>query len=191
MSLFFETVKIKDKKIQNLKYHNERLNKTIRKNFQIESKLDLRDFVKTNSHIPLRCKIIYDKEICSIEFFPYIKRHFKTFKIVESNIEYPFKSTNREELNALFEKRGEADDIIITKSSLLRDTSIANIALYDGKRWLTPKKPLLKGTMRQKLIDSNKLSEENLSIDDLKNSKKFAIINAIIGFYVVEKLIIS
>jgi len=45
--------------------------------------------------------------------------------------------------------------------------------------------------MRQKLIDSNKLSEENLSIDDLKNSKKFAIINAIIGFYVVEKLIIS
>ena len=70
MSLFFETVKIKDKKIQNLKYHNERLNKTIKENFQIESKLDLRDFVKTNDHIPLRCKIIYDKEIRSVEFFP-------------------------------------------------------------------------------------------------------------------------
>ena len=39
----------------------------------------------------------------------------------------------------------EQDEILITRNGLLTDTSIANIALFNGKEWHTPKHPLLKG----------------------------------------------
>ena len=35
----------------------------------------------------------------------------------------------------------EQDEILITRNGLLTDTSIANIALFNGKEWHTPKHP--------------------------------------------------
>jgi 4-amino-4-deoxychorismate lyase len=74
--------------------------------------------------------------------------------LIESDtINYTYKSTHREELNALYAQRGMADDILIVKDGYLTDTSIANIALYDGHTWFTPAHPLLQGTKRAELLN--------------------------------------
>ena len=49
-------------------------------------------------------------------------------------------SSNRKNLEKLFLKKDDADDIIIVKNNFITDTSIANIALYNGGNWHTPNK---------------------------------------------------
>jgi len=65
---------------------------------------------------------------------------------------------------------------------LIRDTTIANIAVFDGLKWFTPKNPLLCGTQRAKLLENKIITEKDIKIKDFKNIVSFAIINALIGF---------
>ena len=65
-------------------------------------------------------------------------------------------------MNSLFQIRQDKDDILIVKNGLLTDTSIANIALYDGNDWYTPLHPLLKGTKRAELLDKGVLKEKEI-----------------------------
>ncbi len=183
---FFETLKVIHGEVQNLEFHNKRLNSTIKKIHGIHANIDLKKHIKQKDFNLQRCKVIYSKDIESVEFFPLKKRVFKSFKFIESDISYPFKSTNRDELNSLFEKRDECDDIIIVKDGLLTDTTIANIVIFDGLTWLTPKKPLLFGTQRAKLLRDKKIVEKDIKVKDMKNIVDFAIINALIGFYKIQ-----
>jgi len=187
---FFETIKIDEGKIFNIDYHNKRLNKTIKENFFIDSQIDLKNFIDPPKRGLYRCKVIYDKKILDIKYYPYQKRKIKSFKLIQSDIEYSYKYLNREKLDALFEEKGKADEIIIVKNSLITDTSIANIAFFDTKRWITPKKPLLKGTMRENLLYKKIIFEEDIRVDQIKKFKKIALMNAMIGFYIIEEGII-
>ena len=182
MSLFFETIKIDFNQIQNLKYHNQRLNKTIHDIYGEKTDINLADYIKKPGDEPTRCKVIYGKTIKSITYEHYQKRVIKSFKIIHSDINYPHKSTNRKEINKLFEQKEFCDDILIIKDDLISDASIANIAIYDGIKWFTPKKPLLGGTLRAKLIDEKKIFEKDIKVKDIKNMVNFAIMNALIGF---------
>ncbi|RUM56328.1 MAG: 4-amino-4-deoxychorismate lyase, partial [Nautilia sp.] len=69
------------------------------------------------------------------------------------------------------------------KNGLITDTTISNLAFFDGNNWITPKTPLLKGTKREELIQKGFLKEKEIKIEDIKHFKKFAMMNAIIGFY--------
>ena len=44
--------------------------------------------------------------------------------VASDTIDYSYKSTNREELNDLFARRGKADDILIVKDGYLTDTCL-------------------------------------------------------------------
>ena len=177
---FIETVLITEK-IENIDLHNKRMNKTRFDFFKLPP-IDLRDFIELKKN--KRVRITYSKTIEKIEYFELKKREFKTFKIVHSNIDYSYKYANREALNAL--KPKNFDEIIIIKNSLVTDTTISNLAFFDGKKWLTPKTPLLKGTKREELIKKGKLIEADISEKELKNFKKIAMINAILGFYEIR-----
>ena len=177
---FIETVLITEK-IENIDLHNKRMNKTRFDFFKLPP-IDLRDFIELKKN--KRVRITYSKTIEKIEYFELKKREFKTFKIVHSNIDYSYKYANREALNAL--KPKNFDEIIIIKNSLVTDTTISNLAFFDGKKWLTPKTPLLKGTKREELIKKGKLIEADISKKELKNFKKIAMINAILGFYEIS-----
>ena len=61
----------------------------------------------------------------------------------------------------------DVDEVIIEKNGYLTDTTIANIAFFDGKQWFTPEKPLLKGTMRAKLIEEGFLQTKNIKSEEL------------------------
>jgi 4-amino-4-deoxychorismate lyase len=186
MSLFFETLLIKDKKINNLTYHNARLNDTIKQNFNIDSRLDLANFIDIEDDKELRCKVIYDRSIKEILYYPIKKRVFKRFKLIDSDIVYDFKYLDRSKLDNLYKQKEDCDDIIIIKNDLLTDTTIANIAYFDGKDWITPKTPLLKGSMRAYMLKNKLLLEKDVKIEDIKKAKKIALINAIIGFHEID-----
>ena len=188
MSLFFETLYIKDQNIRNLELHNKRLNKTIKDMFNINANIDLSNFVKLKSKKAHRVKVIYNKEIQKIEIYPILKREFKDFKIIKSDITYSYKYLNREKIDNLFKKRGSCDDIIIVdKNGFIKDSSIANISLLIDNVWITPKKPLLKGTMREYLLKNKIIKEFDVKIEDIKKANKIALSNAILGFYIIDE----
>jgi 4-amino-4-deoxychorismate lyase len=185
MSLFFETLKVTKGKIENLFYHNKRVNHTIETIFHQPSSIDLSKHIFQKDFTKERCKVIYDKEIKTIQFFPIKPRIFQSFKIIETNITYNFKSVDREEIDNLFLQKGNCDDILMVKDGLVTDTSIANIAIFDGQTWMTPKVPLLRGTLRESLIEKQLLLEKDVKIEDIKNAQGFALMNALLGFQIV------
>lgn len=180
--LYFETIKCDDGIALNLEYHNRRIARTISLN------INLQEYILPINDNLLKCKVLYDEYgVVDVEYSSYEKRPIQSFKIIEdSSIEYAKKSLDRSVLELAFNQRQTADEIIIVKDGLLTDTSIANIALYDGSHWLTPKKPLLLGTTRERLLEQEELIEADLTLADLKNAKKIALLNAMIGMDVLE-----
>lgn len=179
---YFETIKCEDYEVFNLSYHNKRIAKTIARNF------DLSEYISPLNEKLLRCKVIYNSdEIIDIKYFEYKKKEIKNFKIIKNDkIEYSKKYLNRNSLNKLFEQKESCDEIMIFKNSLLTDTSIANIAIFYDNSWITPKKPLLNGTTRQRYINSGFIKEADITLAMLKNAKKIALLNAMIDFDILE-----
>ena len=189
MSPFFETVKIENGEIKNAPFHNARLNRTIRQNFSLCPNYDIRDYITPPKEQGIfRCKIIYDTEVYEVTLTPYQKRVYQSFRCIDADIAYPYKSTDRSAIDRLFAQRGECDDIIIVRDGLLTDTSIANIALFDGLHWYTPETPLLEGTFRASLLTGNSIKTKDLDRKSLQKCTKFAIMNAMTGFYQLKDI---
>lgn len=132
----------------------------------------------------------YRQKIASIEYQPLTSRPIQNIKLVcDDTIAYRYKHSNREALDRLFAKRGACSEVLIVKKGYVCDTSIANIAFWDEKRWITPKRVLLNGTTRQRLLDNNLLIEKD--IHDIHGYKKLALMNAVIGFKVFECSVIE
>ena len=104
----------------------------------------------------------------------------------DDNINYKFKYENRDSLNFLYTKKDIADEIIIIKNNLVTDTTIANIAVFIDNQWYTPKYPLLAGTTRQRYLDNGILKEKNIDLHTFKKAEKFALLNAMIDFDVID-----
>jgi len=182
MQDYFETIKCDDYEVFNLDYHNARISRTVCLN------LNLSEYVYAPNNKLLKCKVIYNEEgIKDVSFMKYKKREIKSFKLVYSDsIIYSKKSTKREDLDVLFEKRAKADEIIIIKNNLVTDTSIANIAIFDGTSWLTPKTPLLEGTTRARFLNHQEIIACDITVEMLLNAKKIALLNAMIDMDIKE-----
>ena len=189
MCPFIETIRIKQGKACNLSYHNKRLNDT-RNHFwsgcdsiELEKQLDL-----TPDMDGMKCRVVYDASgIQEISYTDYQMRPVHSLRLVCSDdIDYAYKSTDRDALNRLFACRGEQDDVLIVRRGLLTDTSIANIALFDGKDWFTPKSPLLKGTCRAVLIDNGIIKEKDIRQEELSSYSFVRLFNAMIEWGALE-----
>jgi len=181
-----ETIKIEDGQIMNIEWHNRRFNKSRLELFNEKKVLNLEEFIEAPKEGLYRCRILYNKKIKSIESIPYVPKTVNSFKIVKSNIDYSYKYSDRIELNKLL--LNSYDDIIIEKNGFLTDTTIANIAFYNGKQWITPKKPLLAGTMREKLLSKEFLIVKNIKKKDIQSYSHFALMNAMIGFQIQKNI---
>ncbi|MDM8557885.1 hypothetical protein QUF82_03520 [Thiotrichales bacterium HSG14] len=69
--MLLETLKIVNRTIPFLEFHNERLNHARKILFNAQDKIDLKDFIQFPSQMVFRCRIIYSKTIKSIEYLPY------------------------------------------------------------------------------------------------------------------------
>lgn len=189
MCRFIETIRIDSGEILNLTFHNRRLNETRSHFWQGSSLLQLKDYVKPVEDAGIfKARVVYGETgIEEVSYAAYTIRCIKSLAIVPSEtIDYTYKSTNREVLNHLFAQRGTCDDILIVKQGLLTDTSIANIALYDGNYWYTPKQPLLKGTKRAQLLTENILREKDIRLEDLSEFSAIRLFNAMINWGELE-----
>ena len=189
MSLFFETIKIQNGKICNAAYHNQRLNRTIRENFSLCPDYNILDYITPPPDKGVfRSKLIYDTEVREVTITPYQRRSYNALYCIESDISYPYKSTDRSVIENLFAQKKNCDDILILHDGLLTDTSIANIALFNGLHWYTPDTPLLEGTFRASLLAEKKIKTKALDLKSLQNCTKFAIMNAMTGFYQLKNI---
>ena len=184
--LLLETIKIEDAVIHNLNYHQQRCTQSRKKLYHATDILLLKNFIIPPQKGCYRCRIVYSTTIQSIEYIPYVTKTIKTLKVVSSTLKYAFKYTDRDLLNRLLKENIDVDDIIIEQDGYLTDTSIANLAFYDGTTWYTPKKPLLHGTMRQKLLDEGFLQERNIKKETLSQYTHVALMNAMIGFKILK-----
>lgn len=142
----------------------------------MNDKIEIPDSVNNDLY---RCRVSYTHEIEKIEFFKYELKHPHKIKIVEDNsIDYSYKYENRSIFSGLVEQNIGFDDVIVSQNGLLTDATYSNLALFDGKYWITPKNYLLNGTKRAFLLDNYQIIEKEVKVSDLQNFTKIAFINA-------------
>ena len=186
MSRLIESIKLLDGKFHNLSYHEQRMAFSLKKLFGHNELVDLQPYLYSKS-FPRKglhkCRILYDQRTMETAFTPYAPRPLETFRIVEDDmIEYDLKFADRSALDRLFQRRGQCDDILIVRNGRVTDSSAANVVFRKGASWYTPASPLLKGTMRQNLLDQKNIREEEISKKDIRSFETFKVINAMLEF---------
>lgn len=187
MFRLIESIRLEDGECFNLHYHQKRMDESILLLAGMQNKIQLDSFLQKQK-LPatgkFKCRIAYS-EMGGIEMgiTPYETRSINSLKIIHDNtIDYSLKFEDRTALNNLFSQRNKCDDILIVKNGFVTDASYSNVVFYDGLRWITPMQPLLKGTMRQQLLDSRVIHEDAIRAEQIPLFKKVRLINALLGF---------
>ena len=190
-----ETIRFENGEFSNPEYHFRRMYQSVRTCFgqalQFDPEKVLQEALPAVNNKPglFKFRLLYGNNNYQWEFVPYKLPAIKTLKpVVANSINYSCKFADRSSLNNLRQLRGKADDVLIIKNGEVTDTSFANIVFYDGRQWVTPKNPLLKGTRRAALLDAGLIIEASISPDDLSNFQEIRIINAMIGLEDAEKV---
>jgi len=184
-SLLIETILIQNGRVRNIKYHNQRCNSSRKALFGSKNKIDLRKAIDTSKAASdnVKCRITYGEEITNVEYESYTIRPIHSLAYVEvGGFDYSHKYADRKQLKRFFDKRGDKDDILMTKNGLLTDTYYSNVALLKNGKWYTPKYPLLEGTRRAKLILDKRILPTEIYIDQINEYEAIAIFNAMIPF---------
>lgn len=186
MCLLIETIKICRGEVLNLAYHNARFNKAQSDLFGNKNITDLEQIISLkglNAQDIYLCRVTYNSEIQKIEFESYTPKDIKTVKLVEANnINYAYKFKDRRVLNNL-RKEANADAVLIIKNGEITDFTYANVVFFTPNNdAFTPLNPLLKGTMREKLLAENKIKERVIKVADLHLFNRLKPINAMLDF---------
>jgi 4-amino-4-deoxychorismate lyase len=183
MSRFIETIRVENRRIQLLERHQERVTRTLTAH-GVTTIPDLSDRLEQCTIQfagRVRLRIEYDiNGLFEVFQFEYMRK--KMNKLHLAHIippDYRYKYADRAWINALVEKSG-ADEILMIRDGKVTDTSIANIAFYDGSTWWTPDTPLLSGTERSRLLHQGIIQEGEISPEDLGGFKEFRVINAML-----------
>jgi 4-amino-4-deoxychorismate lyase len=186
MSQLLESLKLKDGQIQNLKFHQDRLSRTMEEFYPNAEKINLQQEISVPEHCSsgiFKIRVLYGQTIEKIEIEPYVFRTIKSLRVVHhESIDYHLKFTDRQILQDLFARRGECDDIIIVKEDFVTDSFAANLLFFDGANWVTPTTPLLKGTKRWFLLEQGIISEKEIREEEIKSFQKVGLVNAMIDF---------
>ena len=183
MCRFIETIRVENGRALSLPYHQKRVNESLLLTGGGSVRLSLAGLL---GNLPttegvFKARIVYDNtgKVLEQSLTPYTPKKVRTLRLVDcDDIDYSLKYADRTRLNALAARVGSADEIIIVRHGKLTDTSYSNIALYDGENWFTPRYPLLRGTMRQRLLDEGVIQETDITPADLRRYRQVSLINA-------------
>ena len=177
-----ETIQVRDGQFQNIEYHNKRFNTSQLELFGLATFQCLENLIKIPSECSegiFRCRVMYEKEIQSVTFTPYIYKEIKTLKLVDiGDWDYSYKYADRSFMTNLLAENKDFDEVIMTQHGFITDCTIANLAFWDGTSWFTSATPLLKGTKRQQLLDKQKIIEGKIGVEDLGKYESVCLINA-------------
>lgn len=190
MCLFIESIQLNDGVFKRLPLHQARVQAAISDFYPGSEAFDLSELLN-KPNFPTsglyKCRIVFDSEIRSVDFVPYVRKEINSLKLVETEMaSLPYKIEDRKLINEAFDKRGSCDDVLMIKNGLLTDASYCNVALFDGNKWITPRIPLVYGVNRNELLAQNKIVEGDIRVSDLVNYQRIRLFNAMIEFGNVE-----
>ena len=185
MFQFIESICCINKQLRNLEFHQARFDRTRNDNFTEINPILLEEIIKFPTDLTdekYKVRIVYDREIQSVEFLPYQMKSINSIQLfeIDPKINYTYKYSDRSFLDE-FLKEAQTDDLVLVKSNYITDCTYSNIVFFDGENWFTPRAVLLKGTMRESLLNEEKIKEKNIKISDLANFQSFKRINAMMN----------
>jgi len=195
MFQFIESICCENKQLRNLDYHQKRFDETREDNFSDFQPILLKDKIIIGDDLSddkYKVRIVYDKDIQSIEFLPYTMKTIETIKLftIDNKVDYSYKYAERSFFDEYINET-KTDDLVLVKSNYITDCIYSNIVFFDGEQWVTPKTFLLKGTMRESLLNNGKILQKNIKVSDLSNFKSFKSINAMMNLDESQEIDIS
>jgi len=185
MSRLLESIRCENGKLQNLRFHQARMDVSFEVLFSEVNRIRLGDIrVPGNCSEGLyKCRVTYAETLETVDFEPYQLPEINSLQLVtDDRIDYSLKYANRSDLARLLEKKGDCDEILIVRNGLVTDTSYSNILFFDGENWFTPASPLLRGTRRQQLLCEGKITPADIRVADFPRFEHTRLINAMIRF---------
>jgi len=194
----FETIAVEHYEPLHLQYHQQRMDDSFLRLFHQANPLQLSQLFRSqniSSKGLLKWKVEYDSQNIISSIVPYSPRVIQRVKFVEINPDYDYsmKFSNRDYFDLLKKENPGYDELILLKSGQLTDSTFSNIVLEtisDGKLY-TPSAPLLKGTQRQYLLDTGRITPIPISIQQLPEFNKIFFINAMLPLPAAPCLIIG
>lgn len=185
MFQFIESIRIREGCVEQLEFHQSRVNKTFL-NFGKASSIQLKEIIKAdslNTNGVVKCRIKYDlKQLIEITYSEYVIKKINTISMAElGGRKYDYKFADRGWIAAMLLESG-TDEIIMTDHDIIKDASYANLAFYDGEHWYTPESPLLEGTQRAFLLAIKKIYPKEISVHDLHKYQQIKLINAMMSW---------
>lgn len=195
MFQFIESICCENKQLRNLDYHQKRFDETREDNFSDFQPILLKDKIIIGDDLSddkYKVRVVYDKDIQSIEFLPYTMKNIETIKLftIDNKVDYSYKYAERSFFDEYINET-KTDDLVLVKSNYITDCIYSNIVFFDGEQWITPKTFLLKGTMRESLLNNGKILQKNIKVSDLSNFKSFKRINAMMNLDESQEIDIS
>ncbi|MFO7573956.1 MAG: aminotransferase class IV [Bacteroidales bacterium] len=184
MSLLLESIRIEEGEVMNFDYHIDRMVRSvIAAGYSTPASFPGK-FIPESSVPPVglhKCRVLYNSEIVSCGVSPYYMKEIKTLKVIQaSRPDYALKYADRSVLNGLLGMRGDCDDILIVSDDAITDASYCNVAFEKEGLWHTPEEPLLKGTMRQYLLDTGVIVEADIRLSQISNFGSIKLFNAMV-----------
>jgi len=182
MSLLFESIRYEGG-WHHLEYHEARMTKAIQSVFKKRKTFNLRKDISLPKDLGPKkyiCRIHYGLDIEDYHFQVYQEHTIKQIRfVVDENIKYPHKYTNRSFLNKHKEACAPFEEAIIINKGLIRDSTWSNVAFWNGTEWHTPTYPLLKGTCRARLLDKGEIISKKLRLEHLEQYSKVSFLSAL------------
>ncbi len=181
--MFLETICIKNSIVQEIEAHRERMRQTaLHFGFFAPELPDLSarippELAESNK---IKCSVVYHKEIISVRYSDYRPKTINSLKLVEADLDYSFKYSDRAALKALLQEKGDCDEVLIVKNNCITDTSFSNVFFRKENEFFTPDTYLLNGIKRQKLLLEKRICERPITVDDLRYFDKIYLINAML-----------
>ena len=184
--MFVETIQILNGITQRIELHNDRCNRTRQRHYGVRNLEDLTSHIQLPQHMStglIKCRVLYDHAINEVSYQQYNPTKVSSLKIVHDNeVEYDDKASLRPDLDRLYALRECHDEIIIVKNGLITDAYYYNVAFRKRDQWFTPQAPLLKGVMRQSLLNQGKLTEIDIHESEILDYDQVALFNALNEF---------
>ncbi len=130
-----------------------------------------------------KARLLYGQKNYEWDVQPYHRRKLLSLRVVQVDYaDYHLKYLDKSLFENLKKGCGSGEDILIALKGEISDTSFSNVAFFDGRKWLTPARPLLKGTRRAELLDKKIIFERNILLKDIRSFSKIALFNALLDW---------
>lgn len=177
-----ESISLKDGEIQQLEFHQERVNRSFAAMYPQARPMVLEEIL-AKENLPsqgwYRIRVLYRSALEAVQVLPYTWKQVQTLALADiGDWAYPYKFANRQFLERVLQEHPGADECLLVQDGRVKDACTANLAFYKNGEWFTPIHCLLPGTKRAQLLAQGKIQERDIFLEDLREYSHLALINA-------------